>query len=83
MKTRIRPFTYTLIPVLYLVLYKIYMYNTIISITLNMYLQDEYLCINIRIRSKVIPIIIHIFTLSRNTYTYMTTHNNNNTKCLH
>ena len=43
MKTRIRPFTYTLIPVLIgLVLYKIYMYNTIISITLNMYLQGEY-----------------------------------------
>jgi len=43
MKTRIRLFTYTRIPVLIgLVLYKIYMYNTISSITLNMYLQGEY-----------------------------------------
>ena len=43
MKTRIRLFTYALIPVLIgLVLYKIYMYNTIISITLNMYIQGEY-----------------------------------------
>jgi len=43
MKTRIRLFTYTLIPVLIgLVLYTIYMYNTTISITLNMYLQGEY-----------------------------------------
>jgi len=39
------------------------MYNTIISIILNMYLQGEYQFINIIIRSKVIPIIIHIFTL--------------------
>jgi len=64
MKTRIQLFIYTLIPVLIgLVLYKIYMYNTIISITLNMYLQGEYQFINIIIRSKVIPILIHIFTL--------------------
>jgi len=43
MKTRIRLFTYTLIQVLLgLVQYKIYMYTTSISITLNMYLQGEY-----------------------------------------
>ena len=43
MKTRIRLFPYTLIPELIgLVLYKIYMYNTIISINLNMYFEDEY-----------------------------------------
>jgi len=43
MKTRIRLFTYTLIPVFIgLVICKIYMYTIIISITLNMYLQGEY-----------------------------------------
>ena len=43
MKTRIRLFTSALISVpIGLVLYKVYMYNTIIFITLNMYLQGEY-----------------------------------------
>jgi len=44
MKTRIRLFTYTLIPVLIgFVLYKIYMYNTIISITYKVNINSSIL----------------------------------------